>query len=111
MNRLKSEAHTPLSIFIALITAAIIAAGGGVLHAVYKNRQVQVNRDIDAIEKRVEQYKLDIRTTQMRTDHILNRFAIRKQLEDSGSPLRPIPLGLSEEVNPAAPAAVASVIP
>ena len=111
MNRLKSESHTPLSIFIALITAAIIAAGGGVLHAVYKNRQVQVNRDIDAIEHRIEQYKLDIRTTQMRTDHILDRFAIRKQLKDSGSALCEIPIGLSEEVNLAPPAAMASVIP
>jgi len=111
MNRHKSNPRTPLSYFFALIAAMIVAASGGVLHAVYKNRQVQVNRDIDAIERHIEQYKLDIRTTQMRTDHILNRFAIRKQLEDAGSPLRPIPLGLPEEINTAPPAAVASAVP
>jgi hypothetical protein len=111
MNRHKSAARTPLSTFVVLLIAAGIAAGGGVLHAIYKNRQVLVNRDIDAIEHRVEQYKLDIRTTQMRSDHLLNRFAIRKQLEDSGSSLRPIPLGLPEAVNPTPPAAVASAIP
>jgi len=111
MNRLKSATRTPSWIFTVLIAAAIVATSGGVLHAVYKNRQVQLNRDIDATERRIEQYKLDIRTTQMRSDSILNRFAIRKQLEDTGSPLRPIPTGLSEEVNPAPPAAVASALP
>ena len=111
MNRLKSTTSTPTSIFVALIGAAVIAAAGGVQHAMYKNRQVKIKREIDAIERRVEQYKLDIRTTQMRSDSILNRFAIRKQLEDMGSALRPIPPGLPEEVNPAPPAAVASAIP
>ena len=111
MNRLKSTTSTPTSIFVALIGAAVIAAAGGVQHAMYKNRQVKIKREIDAIERRVEQYKLDIRTIQMRSDSILNRFAIRKQLEDMGSALRPIPPGLPEEVNPAPPAAVASAIP
>ncbi|KAB2642104.1 MAG: hypothetical protein DVB26_03685 [Verrucomicrobia bacterium] len=111
MNRLKSATHTPLSIFIALIGAAVIAAGGGVQHAMYKNRQVKIKREIEAIERRIEQYKLDIRTIQMRSETSLNRFAIRKQLEDTGSSLRAIPPGLAEEVNPAPPAAVASAIP
>ncbi len=111
MNRLKSATRTPAWIFAVLIAATIFAAGGGVLHAVYKNRQVQRKRDIAATERRIEQYQLDIRTIQMRSDSILNRFAIRKQLEDTGSPLRPIPGGLAEEVNPAPAAAVASAIP
>jgi len=111
MNRIKSATRTPLSIYFSLIAAGIIASGGGVLHAVYKNRQVQIKRDIAATERRIEQYKLDIRTTQMRSDSILNRFAIRKQLEDTGSSLRPIPIGLPEEVNPAPPVAVASALP
>ena len=40
-----------------------IAAAGGVLHAFYKNRQIQITREIDAIDRRVEQCRLDIRTT------------------------------------------------
>jgi len=111
MNRLKSAARTPLSIFVALLIGFVIAAGGGVYHAMYKNRQVKIKREIDAIERRIEQYKLDIRTIQMRSETVLNRFAIRKQLEDTGSVLRPIPQGLVEEVNSAPPAAVASAIP
>jgi hypothetical protein len=112
MNRLKSQPRPPASVFMfAPIVAAIIGAYGGVLHAEYKFRQTQVEREIDAIGKRVETYQLAIRTTQMHSDSILNRFAIRKQLEESGSLLRPIPLGLLEEVRPTPPAAVAAVLP
>jgi hypothetical protein len=104
MNRRKSEPdtpRTPVCVFVALILAAAIAAGGGVLHAFYKNRQVQVSREIHASESRIGQYQLDTQTIRMRMDERLNRFAIRKELEDNGSTLRPIPAGLIEEVDPA----------
>jgi uncharacterized protein HemX len=115
MNRRKSEpepSRTPASVFVALILAAAIAAGGGVLHAFYKNRQVQVAREIDAAERRIGQYQLDIQTIRMRMDERLNRFAIRQELEDNGSTLRPIPVGLIEEVDPAprSPASVAAAV-
>lgn len=100
MNRRRNETRTPISVFFALFLAAGIAAGGGVLHAFYKNRQIQVSREIDAIDRRVEQYRLDIRTTDMRMDMLLNRFAIRKQIEETGSSLRPIPVGVIELVDP-----------
>jgi hypothetical protein len=71
-----------------------------VLHAYYKNRQVTITREIDAVDHRVEQYRLDIRTTEMRMDQLLNRFVIRKQIEDNGSTLRPIPMGVVELIDP-----------
>ena len=113
MNRRKNEARTPASTYFALILAAVIVTGGGVLHAFYKNRQIQVSREIDAIERRVEQYRLDIRTTDMRMDQLLNRFAMRKQIEEIGSSLRPIPVGAVEEVDAAAFSrhSVASAVP
>jgi hypothetical protein len=115
MNRRRTETRTPASTFFALFLAAAIAASGGVLHAFYKNRQVQVSREIDAIERHVEQCRLDIRTTEMRMDQLLNRFVIRKQIEENGSALRPIPVGVVEEVDATAPAAsrhsVASAAP
>ncbi len=111
MNRQKSAPRTPTATYVTLIGTFIIVAAGGVTHAYYKNRQVQVNREIDAVEHRIEQCQLDIRTTQMRTDNLLNRFAICKQLKDSGSSLRRIPVGLAEEVKPAPPTAVAAVTP
>ncbi len=103
MNRRREEPRTHTSVFFALILAAAIMAGGGILHAYYKNRQVQVNREIDAVDLHVEHCRLDIRTCEMRMDQLLNRFAIRQQLEQNKSKLRPISLAVVEEVNPAPP--------
>ncbi|MEO5915918.1 MAG: hypothetical protein ABIS50_16910 [Luteolibacter sp.] len=118
MNRRRNESRTPATIFFALILAATIAAAGGVLHAFYKNRQVQVSREIDAIDGRVEQCRLDIRTTEMRMDLLLNRFAIRKQIEENGTSLRPMystagPRALVEEIDAATLTrhSVASAVP
>ncbi len=101
MNRRRNEPRTPVSVFFALFLAAAIAASGGVLHAFYKNRQVQVSREIDAIDQRVKQSRLEIETVEVRMDELLNRFAMRQQLEKSGSLLRPIPLGVVEEIDAA----------
>jgi predicted nucleic acid-binding protein len=101
MNRRRQESRTPISVFLSLFLAAAIVTAGGVLHAFYKNRQVQVSREIDAIDRRVEQYRLDIRTTEMRMDQLLNRFVIRKQIEANGSALRPIPIGVVEKIDSA----------
>jgi hypothetical protein len=114
MNRRRNEPRIPAFVIFAVILAAAIAASGGVLHAYYKNRQVQASREIDAVDRRVEQYRLDIRTTQMRMDQLLNRFVIRQQLEDNGSSLRPISLAVVEEIDSVTSPArrsVASVAP
>ena len=113
MNRRREEPRSHTSVIFALILAAAIMAAGGVLHAYYKNRQIQISREIDAIEKNVEHCRFDIRTTEMRMDQLLNRFTIRKQLEENGSNLRPIPLSAIEEIDPAPPArrSVASAAP
>lgn len=98
MNRRRNEPRTSCSAIVALIFAAAIAAAGGVLHVYYKNRQIAITREIDGIERRVEEYRLDIRTTQMRMDQLLNRFTIRKQIVENRSLLRPIPIGVVENI-------------
>ncbi len=113
MNRRRNETRTPASVFFAVILATIIVAGGGVLHAFYKNRQIQITREIDAIDRHVEQERLDISITKMRTDQLLNRFVIRKQIEENGSSLRPIPVDVIEEIDAASSSrhSVASAAP
>ena len=101
MNRRRNEERPSFSIFFAVILSAVIVAAGGVLHAFYKNRQVTITREIDATDRRIEQYRLDIRTTEMRMDQLLNRYVIRKQIEENGSTLRPIPMGVVEQIDPA----------
>lgn len=85
-------------IILAIIIGAAISAAGGVLHAYYKNQQVKISREIDATERRIEQTRLEIRTTEMRMDQLLNRFVIRQQLADHGSRLKPIPVNVIEEI-------------
>ena len=101
MNRRRNETRTPAWVFCSLFLAFGIVAVGGVLHTVYKNRQIQLTREIQAIEGRIDQYGLDIRTTEMRMDQLLNRFVIRTQIEASGSSLKPIPSGVTEDVDTA----------
>jgi hypothetical protein len=103
MNRRRKETHhqkiSSLVIF-SLILAMTIGAIGGVTFVVYRNSQIKTAREIDAIEQRIEQHQLDMRIVQMRADQILNLFAIRKTLEEVGTNLIPIPLGVSEDVIP-----------
>lgn len=113
MNRRRDQPKTPASVIFSVILAFAIMAAGGVIHVLYKNRQIQTRREIDAIDRRVEHCRLEIRTTEMRMDQLLNRFVIRKQLEENGSNLRPISLAVVEEIDPAPPhrRSVASAVP
>jgi hypothetical protein len=103
MNRRRDQPRTSVFVIFSVILAFAIVAAGGVLHVYYKNSQIQVRREIDAIERRIEHCRLEIRTTEMRMDQLLNRFVIRKQLEENGSNLRPISLAVVEEIDPVPP--------
>jgi hypothetical protein len=80
-NRRRDAPRTSSVPLFAILLGAGIAAAGGVLHAYYKNLQVSLSREIDGAERRIEQRRLEIRTTEMRMDQLLNRFVIRQQLE------------------------------
>ena len=102
MNRRRQEATQRISpiVIFSLILAGAFGAVGGVTYVYYRNCQIQTAREIDAVERRIEQHQLDIRTVQMRADQILNLFAIRKTLEEVGTDLVPIAVGVSEDVLP-----------
>jgi hypothetical protein len=110
MNRRRQEVQQRISpvVIFALILAGAIGAFGGITYVYFRNSQIQTAREIDAVERRIEQHKLDIRTVQMRSDQILNLFAIRKTLEETGTDMVPIPVGVSEDILPSDPPAVAS---
>lgn len=111
MNRQKSAPRTRPSTYAAMILTGVIIAGGGMLHADYKYRQIKVTREIAAVENHIQQCQLDIGITQMHTANLLNCFTIQKQLNASGSSLRPIPTGVTEEVISSPPSAVAAANP
>lgn len=111
MNRRRQERPAKISpvVIFSLILGFVIAAVGGVTNVIYKNCQIKTSREIDAVEQRIERYNLDIRTLQMRSDQILNLYAIRKQLEEEGTGLVAIPAGVCEDIVPENPTAVASI--
>ena len=98
MNRRKDQPKTSVCAIIAVILTVTIGAAGGVLYAYYKNQQIKITREIDEISRSIEHSRLEIRTTEMRTDQLLNRYLIRKRLEEHGSRLRPISVAVVEEI-------------
>ena len=55
MNRQKSAPRIRPSTYAAMIATGMIIAGGGMLHADYKYRQIKVSREIKAVERQIEQ--------------------------------------------------------
>jgi hypothetical protein len=113
MNRLRNETQTKSSpvVIFSLILGGAIGAFGGIANVYFKNCQIKTSREIDAAEQRIERHNLATRTLQMRSDQILNLFAIRAQLEEIGTELVAIPPGVSEDISPNLPVAVASLEP
>jgi hypothetical protein len=99
MNRRRNEARTPMLIYVAVLLAFGIIAVSGVRYVYFKNRQIQVSREIDATDRRSEKCRLDIRTTEMRMDELVSYFVIGKKIKENNSSLRPIPTGIVEEVD------------
>ncbi len=100
MNRLRSEPKTHLSVFVTLILAALVVVSGGVMHAVYKNSQVQTERLIDQAEKRIDQTQVQIRMIDVHMDKMLDRFEMKDRLKEAGSTLMAITPAAIEEVDP-----------
>ncbi|QJE97468.1 hypothetical protein [Luteolibacter luteus] len=100
MNRLRSEPKTHPSVFITLILAALVVVSGGVMHAVYKNSQVQTERLIDQSRKRIDQTQVQIRMVDVHMDKMLDRFEMKDRLRETGSALVAITPASLDEINP-----------
>ena len=100
MNRLRSEPKTHPSVFITLILAALVVVSGGVMHAVYKNSQVQTERLIDQVEKRIDQTHVQIRMVDVHMDKMLDRFEMKDRLRETGSALVAITPNIVDEIDP-----------
>lgn len=112
MNRYRrTKKSQKLSIIgvISLVLGLGLGGFGGFIYVFFRNEQIRTAREIDLTEQRIQQHLLDIRTMEMRSDQILNLFAIRTTLKEAGSTLKPIPMGVTEEIRPyTAPATIAA---
>ena len=101
MNRRKTEkANLGMGHLTLLVAVAVLLAGAGVFHVYVKNRQIKVSRQIQAVEERISQYKLDITNLEVRLDDQLNPILINDRLTEMSSDLRRIPLDAVKEVSP-----------
>ncbi len=110
MNKRRQNNQTKVSgmVIFSLIVGGAISAVGGVAHVYFRNCQIQTAREIDAVERKIERHELETRTIEMRKEQIMNLFAMKKTLEELGTDLKPIHAGVSENVIPKEPTAVAS---
>lgn len=90
-------------LLIVLVVGMVVAAG--VIFVVLKNRQIEVARETEQVEERIAKLEMDIKTAEMRIDQLTNRYAMRDQLRQAGSVLKPIPAAAVETVTPGTPAA------
>lgn len=100
MNRLRSEPKTHPSVFITLILAALVVVSGGVMHAIYKNSQVQTERLIDQAKDRIDQAQVQIRMIDVHMDKTLDRFEMKDRLRETGSTLVAITPASVDDINP-----------
>lgn len=101
MNR-RRTAHSPLRFgsVLLLVGALMVSASAGVFYAYVKNRQINLQRDIQRAEERVSQHEIDIKATRMGLTHLLNPILLHNRLRDLNSDLRDIPDQAITELDP-----------
>lgn len=101
MNRRRSEdPKSAFFPFLALILAFVVATTGGAMHAIYRNGQIKIERQISQANQRIEQHRLDIQMIEVRREKLMDRYEIKDQLEHLGSDLIPVTHGVIEKVLP-----------
>lgn len=96
-NRKKKSNLSP-AMFTLLVLTAISLGTTGVLHTVMKNRQLQVVREIENVERRIKEYDRDITNLDIKVNTHENRFDLREALWASETTFQQIPLSAVEDI-------------
>lgn len=83
-----------------LVIAGVILLGAGVTHAWLKNSQVEVAREIDQTQQRINDHQDSINSLQVKIDKKLNIYQLRDDLEKGESALVAIPVSAIERIPP-----------
>lgn len=81
-----------------LSVAGLILMTAGVGHAWLKNSQVEVMREMDRSERRINDHEDVINSLQVKIDKKLNIYQLRDDLEKSGSGLVTLPVSALEKI-------------
>ncbi len=97
-NRKKKKTIGP-GIFALLILTAISIGTTGIFHTVMKNRQLEVVREIEKVERRVKEYERDVTNLEIRLSQLENRWDLRNRLVAAKTKLVGIPIEVIEDVS------------
>jgi hypothetical protein len=101
MNRRRhDESKSHAAAFTALFLMVVVGAGGGAMHAIYRNGQIKAEREIVKTHEAIDQLRLDIQMIQVRKERELDRYEIRSQLALHHSALVAVGHGDIEKVQP-----------
>jgi len=89
-----------VSELVLLGIAAVILAGGGIMHVYASNKEIEVARKIDATKKEIEEHYADVNMTEVKMDRHLDRYLMKEELLARGSELRETKPNQLEMVEP-----------
>lgn len=95
----KKKANLSPAMFALLVLTALSLGTTGVLHTVMKNRQLQLVREIENVERRIKEHDRDITNLDIKVSTQENRFDLRKALWDSQTTFQRIPLSAVEDIH------------
>ena len=99
MNKHKTNDRGFSFLEIAILSVAgLILMTAGVIHAVLKNSQVEVVREMDQTQRRINDHEDVIRNMQCKIDKKLNIYQLRDDLEKAGSQLALVPVSAIEKI-------------
>ncbi|WP_200392741.1 hypothetical protein [Roseibacillus ishigakijimensis] len=82
-----------------MILTAISLGGTGLVHTVLKNRQLEVKREIERVDRRLKEKERDVTNLEIRIGQMENRWDLRNALVAAGTELRGIPLEAIEDIS------------
>lgn len=85
---------------VLLGMAAVILAVGGIMHVYASNKEIDVARKIDAVQKEIDELYAEVSMTNVKIDRNLDRHLMKEDLLARGSALRETEPGQLEIVKP-----------
>ena len=76
----KKKTNLSPAVFALLILTAISLGATGVFHTVMKNHQLRVKREIERVERRIEEHERDATNLEIRLGQLENPWELRDSL-------------------------------
>ncbi len=97
---MKKNRNLRLSDLLTVGVAVLLLAVGGVYHAVVKNQQIRVSRDIVSTQIMIDEHNEARKFVEIKIENRLNRHVLRNELREQGTDLCVIPIQVVEIVEP-----------